>query len=361
MEKLKILVAGGYGSVGVHISELLSKNEKLVPVISGRSEEKAKALAEKLNCNWKEIDLENETSIKEALSEIDIVINCYIPSGDFNTFLPEIAAKNGINYLDVAGFNNYNERVMGYNKKAVDNKVSLITALGLYQGMPSLILASNKDHFDKIDSVNIYFTSGGKMDSLSVLSLQGINLMMNVTPTFWNGEKWAKTDGRGTKEYIPEPFNKKISFYPFMITYDLLRVPEIVKCNKIVMWSGTESLFQGLIFLIGMKMDFANNIKKANKFIKVLRFLGRNKNENYSMKIVTNGIKNSKNIERIVEMNAPEEILTAIVPVIVCQQIADGEIKKSGAFTGPEVVDVDKFIDSLKENKIDYKETIVED
>jgi hypothetical protein len=224
--------------------------------------------------------------------------------------------------------------------------------------MPGLIVAGNKDYFDKIDAVDIYFTSGGRMAGLSVLSLQGINLMMAVTPRYWNGENWTETDSRGTKEYISEPFNKEISFFPFMITYDLLKVPEIIECNKIVMWSGTESLFQGLVFLLGMKFGLAKDIKKAKNFIKVLRFLGRNKNEDYSMKIVTKGIKENKNYERIVEMNAPEELLTAIVPIIVCQQIKDGDIDTPGAFTGPEVVNLHNFSESLKAKDINYRESI---
>lgn len=352
MKKIRILVAGGYGSVGTHVSSLLAQNDKFIPVVAGKNKDKAKMLAAKLNCEWIGIDLENKNSIQDALKNIDITISCYIPSGDFNIFLPEIAAENGIHYLDIAAFNHFNEKVMRCNKMAVENNTMLITALGLYPGMPGLILASNKDCFDTINSVDIYFTSGGKMDGLSVLSLQGINIMMNVPPTQWNGEQWIKAESKGTKEYISEPFNKKISFFPFMITYDLLKIPEIVKCNKIVMWSGTESLFQGLIFLLGIKMGWAKNLKKAGKFIKVLRFLGKNKNEDYSMKIVTKGIKDNKTLERVVEMNAPEELLTAIVPVIVCEQIVQGIINKPGAFTGPESVNAKNFIKVLKEKDI---------
>jgi len=164
MQKFEVLVGGGYGAVGSHICSLLSKNDKFIPVIAGRNEEKAQALARKLNCKWKTIDLENKDSIIEALTNINIVINCYIPSGEFNTFLPQLAAENVIHYLDIAPFNNYNEKAIGFNKKAAENNITLITALGLYPDMPGLIIASNKDHFDQIDSVDIYFIPGGKMD-----------------------------------------------------------------------------------------------------------------------------------------------------------------------------------------------------
>lgn len=76
------------------------------------------------------------------------------------------------------------------------------------------------------------------------------------------------------------------------------------------------------------------------------------------MKIVTKGIKNEKYLEIIVKMNAPEELLTAIVPVIVCEQIANGDINKPGAFTGHEVVNVQKFLDSLKEKDVNYQKSL---
>lgn len=357
MSRKQVLIGGGYGSVGSHITALISKTTGMIPVVAGRDGEKAKALAQKFGCRWKTVDLTNKNSIENALKNIDIVINCYIPSDDFTTSLPEKAAKSGIHYLDIAAFNNYNERVVDLNKIAAKNNAVLVTGLGLYPGMPGLILAGNKEFFDKIDSVDIYFTSGGKMEGLSALSLQGISQMMNVAPLVWNGDKWVKPVNRGTREYIAEPFNRKISFFPFMITHDLIMLPGIMESGKIAMWSGTESVFQGMVFLVGMKLGFAKKMKKAKKFIRVLRFLGKNKNEDYSMKIVTRGIKDNMIFERVVEMNAPEELLTAGVAGIICEQISDGHIKKAGAFTGPEVVNAQKFSESLKAMDIHYKES----
>jgi len=53
----------------------------------------------------------------------------------------------------------------------------------------------------------------------------------------------------------------------------------------------------------------------------------------------------------------PSSALT--VPVIVCEQIADSTIKNVGVFTCPEVVNIQKFSQSLKEKKIGYQETII--
>ncbi len=194
------------------------------------------------------------------------------------------------------------------------------------------------------------------MDNLSPLALQGIGHMMKVPPLKWEDGKWIKPSGKARKEYIAMPFNKEISFYPYMVTYDLLKIPEIMKINHINMWSMSESFILGIILLLGLKLGFAKTLKRAAVFLRLLRFLGRNKYEDYSMKIVSRGSKDNKNHERVVEMNATEEYLTAIVPVIICEQIVDGDVDQVGAYTGAEVVDSQKLSNSLKAADINYRD-----
>lgn len=356
--KKHVLIAGGYGAVGTIISTELSKKDNIVPVVAGRNENKARKLARRLNCKWTLMDLENKQSIDRALRHIDIVINCYIPSEDFNTFLPESAAESGIHYLDVAAFEKFNKKVTGLNKQAARNGAALITALGLFPGMAGLIIGSSINYFDKIESADIFFTSGGNMDTMTPLSLQGIGHLMGVTPTQWKNKEWTRAPGKGKKQYISTPFNKTITFYPYMATYDLVNLPGIEKINQMVIWSMSESLFLGTILLVGLKMGLAGTIKRAEKFLALLRFLGRNKNSHYSMKIIAKGERNNQRYERVVEMNETEEYLTAVVPLAACEQIAKGEINCAGAFTGADVMDMEKFIETIKNYGINYRDTI---
>ncbi len=358
MKTHRVLIPGGYGAVGSIIASLLSKNENIIPVVAGRSKDQAKKRAEKLGCQWTTVDLEDKDSIQEALNEIDIIINCYIPSADFNTYLPEMAAEQGIHYLDVAAFNGYNERVVGLHKIAAKSGALLITALGLFPGAPGLILGGNRDYFDQVDCADIFFTSGSNMDNLTPLALQGIGYLMQVPPKKWENGKWTKPQGKARREYISKPFNKQITFYPYMVTFDLLKIPEIVKINHINMWSMSESMFLGMALVLGLKLGFAKTIKKATTFLRLLRYLGRNKNEDYSLRVISQGTRDAKKYERVVEMNAPEEHLTAIVPAIICEQIIDGDIKKVGAYTGAEVVKTRRFSDSLKNAGINYRDEI---
>ncbi|MCK5312590.1 MAG: saccharopine dehydrogenase NADP-binding domain-containing protein [Desulfobacteraceae bacterium] len=358
MTKKQVLVVGGYGSIGSTISLLLSENNALFPIVAGRNEEKAKALATKLDCDFRTIDINDKLSIKKALVNIDIVICCYIDPDNLNTFLPEKVIELGLNYIDLSGRNEYNEKIIALNRKAFENNAILITALGLYPGIVGLLLADNKNYFEKIGSTEIYFAMGGNWDGISALSLHDIGYMMDIPPRQYNGKKWVETNGKGKNEYIGEPFNKNIFFYPCMITSDLLRIPETINSNKIAMWSGSESFLQGMVLYFGIKRGYAKIVEKAGKFLKVLRFIGRNKNKHCLMKIITKGSCDNIKHERIIEFNAKEELLTAIASVIVCEQIATGDMKKSGAYTAPQIVNTQTFFDSFKTKNVNYKESI---
>jgi hypothetical protein len=83
----------------------------------------------------------------------------------------------------------------------------------------------------------------------------------------WENESWIKAPAKGRQEYISEPFNKQITFYPYMVMHDLIELPQIVKTDKIVMWLMSESFFLGMVLLMGLKMGLAKTKKRAEKFL----------------------------------------------------------------------------------------------
>ncbi len=111
MNAKKVLVVGGYGTVGSELSRILSGQENIEVFIGGRNEYKAREAAQNLNAGWRTIDLEKRESILGALKNIDLVINCFGgPFTGFNLDLPEAAVERGIHYLDVSGSYEYTER-----------------------------------------------------------------------------------------------------------------------------------------------------------------------------------------------------------------------------------------------------------
>jgi saccharopine dehydrogenase-like NADP-dependent oxidoreductase len=358
MKEARILIAGGYGAVGREVVKLLTKKSGLHPIIGGRDEIKAKSFAAQENCEWGVIDLDNRESITAGLRGIDIVVNCFLPSDDYHTDLAESAIELGIHYLDVSAFIGYSERIMKLNKAAKEKEVTTITALGAYPGITGLLILDAKNHFSEISSADAYFAMGGKLDGMTPLSLIGVDYMMSVPPLTWNKDKWEKAKMSGTKEFMGEPFNKMIGFFPGMITFDLHALPDAMNLNRLSCWSGVENTLQGLIFFLGNKLGLGKNEKRAKRFLKLLLFLGKGK-KNHSdtvLKIVVEGEKDGVLKKRIIELHETEDYLTALIPVLACEQLVHSHVKKRGAFTGPQIIDTTKLIKSLKESNISFKE-----
>jgi len=358
MKKTRILIAGGYGAVGKEIAKLLVLKPGIMPVVGGRNEKRAESLASQINCEWIRIDLDNGESISNALKDIDIVINCCIPSDNYPITLARAAVERQVHYLDVSAFNGYCKRVMQLNPLANEKGVTLITALGAYPGIPGLILADAREYFLEITSAEFFFVMGGKLEGLTPLSLMGVHYMMNVPPLVWDTDQWQKPQVTGIQEPISEPFNKNIFLSPGMITYDLHIIPETMKIGKIAYWSGMENLLQGLVFFAGMKLGWAGNEKKATRFLKLLKFFGKGRKNHAEMalKTVVQGIKKGKLTKRILEIHGTEDYLTAVIPVLVCDQLINGQINKKGAFTGPQIVNTHTLMHSFRDI-VGYKES----
>lgn len=358
MNKARILIAGGYGAVGQEVVKLISQRSDMTAVVGGRNRDKARKCAEQFDCEWQVMDLDDLESIKVNLHSIDIVINAFIPSDAYHVDLAEMAIGAGTHYLDVNAFIGYSERVMKLDPVAKEKDVTLITALGAYPGIPALLIADAMHHFSEIKSSNIYFAMGGKLEGMTPLAISGLDYMMNVTPMKWKDDHWENAEMKGTSEIMGEPFNKKIGFFPGMITYDLLKIPDMVKIEQIANWSGMENALQGMILYFGVKLGLGKNEKRAKKFLGLLKFLGKSMryHPDTALKIVVDGIQDGTQKKRTIELHHTEDYLTALIPVLACEQLIGGQIEKRGAFTGPQVFDTGALIDGLKDSLVAYHE-----
>jgi len=359
MEKKKVLIVGGYGTVGSVVSEILSKDEKILPVISGRDKSKARELAERLNTEWITIDLTDEESILSALVNINIVINCFSgPFTNFHLFLPELASKQGIHYLDVAGSYEYAERFLTLNDLATNNKSILITSLGANPGIPGIMFMSAKDDFEEVDSGKIYFIIGSSFEGISVSSLKELKYMFDVTPLVWNKSQWIEPKQKGGKEYVGKPFEKEV-YMGVSLTRDLIALPKFIATDYLSFWSGSQSAFQSLIMIIGFKLGLTRNDKFAQFLLKFLKKIGKGKNSiaDALIKVDITGKIDGVRQKKIFEMYCEENYATAIAPAIVCQQIAREKISKYGAFVPPEVVPAKDFMEHLRKFEIHFSVT----
>ncbi len=362
MEKTKILIVGGYGTVGSVVSEILAKDERIALVIAGRNESKASAMANKLGAEWRTVDVNDEQSISSALVGVDVVVNCF--GGPFTNapaFLAEYAAKSGIHYMDLSGSYEFTERFLKLNDLAVKNKATLITALGSNPGIPGIAVMSVKDEFDTLESGKIVYVLGAGLEGISAPSLMELKHMFDVKPLVWSKTQWIQPKSLTIKEYVGKPFDREIHMSPF-ITRDLLVIPEMIGLDELSFLSGTQFMGQGLVMILGLSLGLPKTESGARFLLNVLKRMGKSKEATSDalIRVEVTGKNNGARRKRIIEMYCEENYVTALVPAIVCQQLVENKITRHGAFVPPEIVPAADFMERLAKFAINYSAETVE-
>ncbi len=356
MHRKKILIVGGYGSVGSAVSQMLAQDEDILLVIAGRDEAKARQLAVDLNGEARRIDITDPDSIAKALEDIALVINCF--GGPFTgkpLHLAQACAGRGIAYLDVSGSYEYAERFLALNELARTNHATLITAQGANPGIPGIAVMSCLRAFDKLESARIIFVLGAKLDGISPASLQELKYMFDVRPLVWKKSAWIRPEIQSLKEYIGKPFEREV-YLGASLTRDLLALPQMVELDELSFWSGSQFTGQGLLMILGLKMGLSSSIRGARLLLNGLKCMGRSPEAlpHALIKIEAGGQKAGNHKHLSMEMYAEENYLTALAPVIACRQILEGKLGAHGAFVPPQVVPAQDFLQRLRQFPIHF-------
>ena len=309
--------------------------------------------------HWRVVDLVDYRATAASLDRVDIVVNCFAgPFTSFNLWLPELVAERGLAYLDVCGSYEYSDRLLRLSEVAARCGAMLITALGANPGVPGILLAANRPHFDVIESADIYFTMGSRLCGVSVAGLKELKHMFDVRPLAWLEDRWLPPRPSSRRAYADPPIGRQI-YYGAALTRDLLCLPALLPIRQLRCWSGLESLTQMLVMYLGFKLRLTATDGSAERFMRLLRWLGRRPGytDNLLIDVVCTGTRGDQHLTRHVAVSGNENHVTAMGVAIACEQVAAGKIWKPGAFVGPQIVDVAGFTTALPAYGVRYGET----
>jgi saccharopine dehydrogenase-like NADP-dependent oxidoreductase len=363
MKEVNILVVGGYGIVGKDVVKLLSAKPQIKVFVGGRNADKAKEVANAYNCEWKNIDVQEKTSVEEAIKDIDIVVNCFISTDTVNISVAEIVVNTGKKYLDVAGVPlEHQYKIKELDAKAKSTGALLITGFGLNPGIAGILLQHHARLLSKVETSEIFFTMGANFDDISLLSLIGIGDLMLIPPKVYFNGAWVSPKKSSNNKHINTPFNKKIYFSPGAITPDLIDIPKSYDIKHIAFWSGIESLWMSMILYFGVKLGRTKTQEKASKLLKRLKKLGSKKkyHDDTNLTVISTGLKNEKQAKIETSFYCSEVYAPALAPVLGCSLIWEGKMEKTGAYYATEIVNANDFIVKLKESNINFTEDLSE-
>jgi saccharopine dehydrogenase-like NADP-dependent oxidoreductase len=167
----RIIIVGGYGAFGAHVAERLAREPSLNLVVAGRSLEKARAQAARLNASGAPAKLQavafdaRQTSA-EQLRELapTVVINASGPFQAQDYMLARNCIAAGCHYVDLADARSFVCGIGELDEQARAAGVSVISGASSVPGLSSAAVLQMAAGFEKLDEVHIGISPGNSFD-----------------------------------------------------------------------------------------------------------------------------------------------------------------------------------------------------
>lgn len=206
--KDKILVVGGYGSVGRTISVTLGNVFPQKVIAAGRSYEKAEQLSFETQGQVLPIalDVSQAHENDELLNQVAVVIMCLDQSD--NRFVEE-CIRRGVHYIDISANYEFLSQVEMLHAKAQEHGATIVLSVGLAPGLTNLLASYCKSVFNEVERIDIYILLGlGEAHGEAAIRWTLENLNAEFLVNADGGLKTVRSFAEGKVVEFPEPIGR---------------------------------------------------------------------------------------------------------------------------------------------------------
>jgi len=165
-----VLVIGGYGNFGTHITRKLVAEPTIEVIIAGRSLEKANALAADLSSFTVQprtavIDIDDNLPAALQSLKPDIVIHTSGPFQGQGYFVAEACIEAGCHYIDLADGREFVAGIRALDARAKAKGVTVISGASSVPCLTSAIIDHYMPEFQKITAVDYGITTAQRTNT----------------------------------------------------------------------------------------------------------------------------------------------------------------------------------------------------
>jgi len=153
------LIVGGYGTFGSRLARLLANDDRLHPIVAGRSLSAARKLAVELGCEAARFDRDGDVRRQIAALKPDILIDA---SGPFQNYgaapyrVVEACIALGVPYVDLADSSEFVAGIAAFDAAAREANVFVLSGASTFPVLTAAVLRRFA-----ADGMNIEHVSGG--------------------------------------------------------------------------------------------------------------------------------------------------------------------------------------------------------
>lgn len=148
----RVLLIGGYGNFGTFIAERLSR--ELAVIVAGRSEQKARALARRLNAEWAVVDIFKNLDEQIQRVKPDILVHTSGPFQEQGYDVAEACIRNRVHYLDLADGRAFVAGISRLDAAAKAAGVLVASGASTVPGLTSAIVREYENRFETLETLD---------------------------------------------------------------------------------------------------------------------------------------------------------------------------------------------------------------
>ncbi|MGB7378640.1 MAG: saccharopine dehydrogenase NADP-binding domain-containing protein [Rivularia sp. (in: cyanobacteria)] len=202
--KNKILIVGGYGSVGQTITTILASQFPKQVIAAGRNYQSGIALATKSGNKIipMELDINTITNTDNLLKDVVLVIVCVEQK---NTIFVQQCIQKGINYVDICASYQFLSQIEKLDTDAKQNNSTIVLSVGLAPGLTNLLASYGKQIHPSAKHIDIFILLGlGEVHGKDAIlwTLNNLNTSFSVMDV--NSQRLVQNFMEGKQTIFPD-------------------------------------------------------------------------------------------------------------------------------------------------------------
>jgi len=266
----KILVIGGYGTVGQTICTVLGDVFPGKVIAAGRNYKKAREFSLKTNQKVLAMELDiNNASDLILPEDVNLIVMCVEQT---NTEFVVKFIRKGIHFIDITATYDFLSKIELLHNKAKKYKSTIVLSVGLTPGLTNLLAKHLKSRLGDIHKIDSYILLGlGEAHGEAAIRwvLENLNKEFSIEEA--SGSKLVRSFDIGKQTVFPNAIGKRTA-YAFDFS-DQHVIPKTLGLDSASTWLCFDSAIVTSLFALFTKLNFLQILKSTliqNLFVRIL-------------------------------------------------------------------------------------------
>jgi saccharopine dehydrogenase (NAD+, L-lysine-forming) len=363
-----ILVLGGYGGTGGHITRRLLQATDARLVVAGRHRESADRLAAELNSQFPgqrvtatAADAADPASLRSAFHGVDLVLVC-LPTIRHTEQITRAALAAGLDYLDIHYPNDVVSLLKGLEPDIRWEGRCFISQAGFHPGLLAPLVKLAAPHFDRYQAAVIGLAMSCRSESSAEAAAQFMEELADYQARIFAGGEWRRARWRDFRTFDFGPCFGVRTCAPLDFP-EMQPLPHQYGLREAGCYAAGFNWFtDNVVFPLGMLLA---KVKRGLGGRWLSRWLVWGVNTfsrppyGVVMRLEARGEKDGKPLSVTVELRHPDGYEFTAVSVVAClRQYLDGSIARPGLWLMGEAVDPARLFRDMEQMGVSIETTV---